>query len=201
MTFSDLLFGLLGFALALVLVSGAGRWIQAMVELRRTGAGWTSLVAASAGSSAPWMLAIVAFGAYRLRAEAWLSPVAAGVAIGAAFVALLARRPPPQPGWEPGKPIKADASLRRIMWFGRNKGAWMFLHGMFFGLLLAVVFDYQADWQMPLLGDAIFFTMGYLVGLLYGWQMWHLFVWPIYAAYPGTTMSPPGKRVYEDDLK
>jgi hypothetical protein len=199
MTPLDLFLAVAGFILALKVAARIVAWLLALRELRSSGAGAMALASATAANSGPWMLLVVALSAYFVRDEPWLVPIGIGAGIGIAFTAFISfGRPRRVPEWKPGQLIKPDRGLRRILWAGRNKHIYLTLFGLFSGLAFVAWFECMYDWQVPVALDALFFTAGYLVGLMGGLMIWHFMIWPVCAAFPGTLMSPPGERVYED---
>ena len=88
--------------------------------------------------------------------------------------------------------------VRFVLWVQPYRAEFLLAHGLLFGVLVTAFVYWTAPSpdSVPLVLLFVSLTVG---GIGFGWVVWHLFIWPVYAAYPGSTMSPPHVRVYDDD--
>lgn len=88
--------------------------------------------------------------------------------------------------------------MRLILWAGQHKGRFVAYHGIGATLVGLLCFGYLGVIGYgPSLIILIVIT-SFVMGALIGWFFWHLFVWPPYAAYPGSPELPPHIKVFDD---
>lgn len=86
--------------------------------------------------------------------------------------------------------------MRFVLWAGKRKTAYIAGYGAITAFAALLWFAFFP----ALRGLPAFYVIGiaFLGGVAVGWFFWHLFVWPMYAAYPGSTILPPHVRVYDE---
>lgn len=83
--------------------------------------------------------------------------------------------------------------VRFVRWVGPRKGWFLVAHGCAFVVLMLVALQ---AWIGDLWFSLILAATSFPVGLLFGWFMWELFIWPTLAFYPRNPERP--SETYSD---
>ena len=89
--------------------------------------------------------------------------------------------------------------VRFVLWCGPRKSWFIAASAVLCALVVVATFvgiapSFASDTLMFLSLVAGASALG---GMLFGWFMWELFIWPTLAAYPGSPELPPNQRPKE----
>jgi hypothetical protein len=93
--------------------------------------------------------------------------------------------------------LKPNRFVRQAIWAGGHKVAFLALFAAIHALLGGAIVAFSVGLTYGGLIALVTISM-FCFGLVVGWFMYGLFIWPVYAAFPGSTILPPHIKVYAD---
>lgn len=85
--------------------------------------------------------------------------------------------------------------IRFVLWAGDNKRTSIALYAALFMVPMLVIL---LVYEVPIGPAILSVVVGYPFSVIGAWIMWQAWIWPTYAAYPGSTILPPHIKVYDD---